>query len=53
MNHHGLITLPILKVLMSAPNPDDPLANDVAEIWTRNEKQALETAKKWTALYAK
>jgi len=32
-----------IQALLSAPNPDDPLANDVAEIWKQNEKQAIET----------
>ena len=27
------ITLFFFKALLSAPNPDDPLANDVAELW--------------------
>lgn len=31
------------QALLSAPNPDDPLANDVAEMWKSNEAQALQT----------
>ena len=31
------------QALLSAPNPDDPLANDVAEMWKTNEAQALMT----------
>jgi ubiquitin-conjugating enzyme E2 N len=27
---------------MGAPNPDDPLANDVAEHWKTDEKAAIE-----------
>ena len=42
-----------IQALLSAPNPDDPLANDVAEQWKNNESQAIETAKAWTRLYAK
>ena len=42
-----------IQALLSAPNPDDPLANDVAEQWKTNEGQAIETAKAWTRLYAK
>ena len=42
-----------IQALMSAPNPDDPLANDVADHWKRNETEALATAKQWTAMYAK
>ena len=32
-----------IQALLSAPNPDDPLANDVADHWKRNENDALET----------
>ena len=32
-----------IQALLSAPNPDDPLANDVAEAWKANEAQAIET----------
>jgi ubiquitin-conjugating enzyme E2 N len=32
-----------IQALLSAPNPDDPLANDVAEHWKKNEKEAIET----------
>ncbi|XP_071486862.1 ubiquitin-conjugating enzyme E2 N-like [Diadema setosum] len=35
-----------IQALLSAPNPDDPLANDVAEKWKENEAQALETGNK-------
>uniref|UniRef100_A0A674EWM0 Ubiquitin conjugating enzyme E2 N n=1 Tax=Salmo trutta TaxID=8032 RepID=A0A674EWM0_SALTR len=41
-----------IQALLSAPNPDDPLANDVAEQWKSNEAQAIETARTWTRLYA-
>lgn len=41
-----------IQALLSAPNPDDPLANDVAELWKTNESQAIETARAWTRLYA-
>ncbi|PWA24807.1 hypothetical protein CCH79_00009991 [Gambusia affinis] len=41
-----------IQALLSAPNPDDPLANDVAEKWKSNEAEAIETAKTWTRLYA-
>ncbi|XP_011745584.1 ubiquitin-conjugating enzyme E2 N-like [Macaca nemestrina] len=45
----GLLSI---QALLSAPNPDDPLANDVAEQWETNEAQAIETARAWTRLYA-
>uniref|UniRef100_A0A2K5JJZ2 E2 ubiquitin-conjugating enzyme n=2 Tax=Colobus angolensis palliatus TaxID=336983 RepID=A0A2K5JJZ2_COLAP len=41
-----------IQALLSAPNPDDPLANDVAEQGKTNEAQAIETARAWTRLYA-
>lgn len=30
-----------IQALLSAPNPDDPLANDVAEKWKENEAGAI------------
>ncbi|KTF84257.1 hypothetical protein cypCar_00042097 [Cyprinus carpio] len=36
-----------IQALLSAPNPDDPLANDVAEQWKSNEAQAIETGGCW------
>ena len=41
-----------VQALLSAPNPDDPLANDVAQHWKENEKDAIATAKAWTVKYA-
>lgn len=41
-----------IQALLSAPNPEDPLANDVAEEWKRNEMEAIQTAREWTRLYA-
>ncbi|KAI6654165.1 hypothetical protein LOD99_3010 [Oopsacas minuta] len=38
--------------LLSAPNPDDPLANDVAAAWKANETKAIATARQWTRIYA-
>ncbi|CAG8478407.1 22011_t:CDS:10 [Cetraspora pellucida] len=32
-----------IQALLSAPNPDDPLANDVAQHWKENEKAAIAT----------
>ena len=32
-----------IQALLSAPNPDDPLANDVAEVWKTNEARAIQT----------
>merc|ERR1712088_80606 len=41
-----------IQALLSAPNPDDPLANDVAELWKVNEAQAIKNARDWTRTYA-
>ncbi|CAX41438.1 ubiquitin-conjugating enzyme, putative [Candida dubliniensis CD36] len=41
-----------IQALLGAPNPDDPLANDVAQDWKSDEKKAIEVAKEWTAKYA-
>ncbi|KAG8513950.1 Ubiquitin-conjugating enzyme E2 N [Galemys pyrenaicus] len=37
-----------IQALLSAPNPDDPLANDVAEQWKTNEAQAIETGTQYS-----
>lgn len=42
-----------IQILMSSPNPDDPLANDVADHWKEDEGGALQTAREWTRMYAK
>lgn len=34
-----------IQALLSAPNPDDPLANDVASHWKEDEKGAIEQGK--------
>lgn len=41
-----------IQALLGAPNPDDPLANDVAQEWKLNEPQAIAVAKEWTEKYA-
>ena len=42
-----------IQALLGAPNPDDPLANDVAQAWKENKEQAIQTAQEWTKQYAK
>ena len=37
---------------MSAPNPDDPLDNNVAELWKSNEQEALKRAREFTKSFA-
>nr|XP_016930736.1 ubiquitin-conjugating enzyme E2 N [Drosophila suzukii]XP_016930745.1 ubiquitin-conjugating enzyme E2 N [Drosophila suzukii] len=41
-----------IQALLSAPNPDDPLVNDVADLWKVNEKRAIQNAREWTLRYA-
>ncbi len=41
-----------IQALMSTPNPDDPLANDIAEVWKTDIKKAHDLAKQWTGMYA-
>lgn len=42
-----------IQALLGAPNPDDPLAPDVAKSWKDDEAAAIATAKEWTQKYAK
>ena len=42
-----------IQALLGAPNPDDPLANDVAQAWKTDQNAAIETARQWTKEYAK
>ncbi|OJD14084.1 hypothetical protein AJ78_05530 [Emergomyces pasteurianus Ep9510] len=41
-----------IQVLLGAPNPDDPLAEDVAKHWRENPDEAIAQAKALTQLYA-
>lgn len=41
-----------IQALLGAPNPDDPLANDVAQNWKDDEKAAIAQAREWTRVYA-
>jgi len=41
-----------IQALMSAPNPDDPLDNNVAELWKSNEAEAIRRAKEFTESFA-
>ena len=41
-----------IQCLMSAPNPDDPLNNEAAEQWKRDEAGALAQARRWNAEFA-
>jgi len=37
---------------MSAPNPDDPLDNRVADVWKNDEQEALRRAREFTKSFA-
>ncbi|QPG76487.1 Ubiquitin-conjugating enzyme 13 [Brettanomyces nanus] len=41
-----------VQALLSSPNPDDPLANEVAEEWKNDNVHAIATAREWTHQYA-
>jgi len=41
-----------IQALLSAPNPDDPLDNQVANQWKTNESEAIANARDWTRKYA-
>ncbi|XP_044963082.1 ubiquitin-conjugating enzyme E2 36-like [Hordeum vulgare subsp. vulgare] len=41
-----------IQALLSAPNPDDPLSENVAKHSKSNEAEAVETSKEWTCMYA-
>ena len=41
-----------IQALLSAPNPDDPLDNGVAEHWKQNQDAALATAREWNKMHA-
>jgi ubiquitin-protein ligase len=36
-----------IQALLSAPNPDDPLADEVAQDWKADEAKAMETGGRW------
>lgn len=41
-----------VQALLSAPNPDDPLATDVAKHYKENERDAQRVSREWTEKYA-
>jgi len=42
-----------IQLLLQAPNPDDPLDNQVASQWKSDERAAIATAREWTSKFAK
>ena len=41
-----------IQGLLSSPNPDDPLDNNIAAHWKTNETEALARAREWTRKFA-
>jgi ubiquitin-conjugating enzyme E2 N len=41
-----------IQALLSAPNPDDPLNNEAADLWKSSEANAIKTATEWTRKHA-
>lgn len=41
-----------IQALMSAPNPDDPLDENIAKHWKSDEVDAMNTARAWTQQWA-
>lgn len=41
-----------IQALLSAPNPDDPLDNNVAEVWKKDEAEAIRRAREFTESFA-
>lgn len=41
-----------IQALLSAPNPDDPLNNEAADLWKSQEAVAMQTARDWTKQHA-
>ena len=41
-----------IQALMSAPNLDDPLDQEIADFWKSDQDKAIQKAKEWTLQYA-
>jgi ubiquitin-conjugating enzyme E2 N len=41
-----------LQSLLASPNPEDPLDQNIATAWRKDEKAAKATARQWTLMYA-
>ena len=41
-----------IQALLSAPNLDDPLDEEIASHWKANPEDAKKVAREWTAKYA-
>jgi ubiquitin-conjugating enzyme E2 N len=41
-----------IQALMSLPNLDDPLDQEIADAWKADQESAIKKAKEWTLQYA-
>lgn len=41
-----------IQSLLSSPNPDDPLRNDIADHWKKDQVDAMKKAAEWTREFA-
>ena len=41
-----------IQALLAAPNPDDPLNNEAADLWKKDEPEAQRIAADWTRRFA-
>ena len=41
-----------IQMLMSTPNPDDPLDEQIAQVYKTDPETAMINAREWTKLYA-
>jgi len=41
-----------IQALLSAPNLDDPLDQEIADFWKKDPEAAVKKAREWTLLYA-
>ena len=42
-----------ISSLLNEPNPDDPLAPDIAKLYKKNKEEHNKVAREWTLKYAK
>lgn len=45
INDYIMVFWNSIQALLSAPNPDDPLSENIAKHWKTNEAEAVETGK--------
>lgn len=53
MKHWSYLIDCSIQALLSAPNPDDPLSENIAKHWKTNEAEAVETGNVGNFLFVK